>query len=200
LNKEKILKRIHELENKAKIRSIKNHLNEYKIDIRINSLDDFYDHFDVDVPETRDLNPELENYLLKEVEKIDYLPNLKVHIHCPAHFELPDELIRTACVNHFEELSVLQFHQNRLYLKKWLLKIVWGTFFLGGCLLISNFLHYPQFEARPFFKVLSESFSIIGWVAIWEPACYLLYYRREDKEKLKDRYILHSADYVIERT
>lgn len=200
MNKEQILKQIHQLENKTKIKNLKNRLNEYKMNIRISSLEDFYDRFDVDKPETRDLNPELENYLLNEVEKIDCLPNLKVHIHCPADFELSDEMIKTACVNHFEELSVLQFHQNRSLLKKWLYRLIAGTFFLGVCLLLANFLSYPQFDSKPFTKVLSESFSIIGWVAIWEPACYLLYERREDKRQLRNRYILHSAEYVIERT
>ncbi len=199
MKKEIILKKIHELENENKIKNLKKHLNEYKMDIRIRDLEDFYDHFDVDIPETRDLNPELENYLLTEVEKIGYLPDLKVHIHCPADFELTDEVIKKACINHFEELSILKFKENQKLLNKWLLRLVEGTFFLGLCLLASNFLHYPIFDSKPFFKVLSESFSIIGWVAIWEPACYLLYERKEDKRQLKNRFILHSAEYVVER-
>lgn len=199
MNKEKYIKKILNIENKAKIKNLKKHLNEKIIKVRISSLEDFYDKFDVDEPETRDLSLELENYLLDEVEEIDYLPNLKVQIHCPKNFELSDELIKTACVNHFEELSLFQLYHNVRLRKKWLQSLLLGTFFLGGCLLVSNFLHYPQFSEKPFCKVLSESFSIIGWVAIWEPACYLLYYKHEEKRKLRNRCILHGAEYTVVR-
>jgi len=199
MNKQKYLKQIHNLENKAKIKNLKEHLNECSFNIRIDSFQDFYDHFDVDALEKRDLNPELENYLLSKIDKIDYLPNLKIHIHCPKDFELSDELIKKACVNHFEELSIFQFHQNRTLLNKWLGRLIGGTFFLGVCLLASNILHYPQFDSKPFCKVLSEGFSIIGWVAIWEPATYLLYERKQDKRILRNCYLLHSAEYIIER-
>lgn len=199
MNKQKYLKQILNLENKAKIKNLKAHLNECNFNIRIDSFQDFYDHFDVDELSIRDLNPELETYLINKIDKIDYLPNLKIHVHCSKDFDLSDELIKKACINHFEELSIYQFHENQVLLNKWILRLIGGTFFLGICLFVSNLLHYPQFDSKPFCKVLSEGFSIIGWVAIWEPAYYLLYHRKQDKRVLRNCYLLHSADYIIHR-
>ncbi|MCQ2591307.1 MAG: hypothetical protein MJ188_00865 [Treponema sp.] len=199
MNKEKYIKKIQELERKSRIQSIKNHLPECTFDVQINSLDDFFEHFDAQFPEKRALNQDLETYLETKVGVLEYIPNLKIKIHCPKTFELSDETIKIACVNHFENRSIMQFHQNHLLLRKWLTGLIIGTFFLGICLLAANILRLPQFEVYRFCKVLSESFSIIGWVAIWEPACYLLYSRKDDKRKLRNCYILHSAEYFVER-
>lgn len=199
MNKEKYIKKIEELENKAKIKNLKNRLTECRFDINIADFDDLYEKFDVDKLETRDLNSDFEAYLMDKIDKVDYLPNLTIHIHCPQNLELSDELIKKACVNHFEEKSIFQLHQNHLMLRKWTSGLIGGFFFLGLCLLASNILKYPQFDVKPFCKVLSESFSIIGWVAIWEPACYFLFSKKEDKRKLRNCYILHSAEYIIDR-
>lgn len=199
MDRQKYIKKIEEFDHKAQLKNLRKHLTEAQINVKIENIDDFYNSFNEDVPETRDLSLELEEHLLSQVEKLDFLPNLKVNIHCPKNFELSDELIIQACVNHYKELSILQFHKNRKMLNKWIRSMIGGVFFLGLCLLISNYLHYPKFDGKPFCKVLSEGFSIIGWVAIWEPATYLLYHRKDDTRDLRNRLILHSAEYTVVR-
>lgn len=199
MNRQKYIKKIEDYSKKSKLGHLKKHLTEYQLNVHIESIEDFYNKYDEDGLETRDLNLDLEGHLLGQVEKLDFLPNLKINLVCPKNFELDDDLIVKACVNHFKELSILQFHKNRKMWNKWARRMIGGVFFLGLCLLISNFLHYPMFDSKPFCKVLSEGFSIIGWVAIWEPATYLLYQRKENSRDLRNRLILHTAEYVVIR-
>ena len=68
-------------------------------------------------------------------------------------------------------------------MRLWLVSLFLGLLFLSFCLAVAHILR--QMTTRiPFFAILSEGFSIIGWVALWEPATYLLYGRRQDQYTL----------------
>lgn len=188
-----------ELEKKEKkahlLDDINSILPEDIINLKLNSQDDFFCHFDCSPLEERSINQELEDYLIGKLDSLNITSRLNIQFSIPEASDV--QAIKKAFSHHFSTKARNTLALNRKKARRWRINLILGLIFLAICLLAAHILSLPAFEEYTFAKVLSESLGIIGWVAIWEPAEYFLFAWREDASNLQKLMRLHSAKISI---
>lgn len=165
-----------------------------EISVRLETAEQFFNTYDPSPLEERSLNPGIEEYLISRLSNLPEKFGLRVHLVFSC--ELSDVLkskIKVAYANHFKIRAAERMIENHREHVRWIRLLFFGVLFLAFCLVSSHILKV-QGDLHPFLTVLSESLSIIGWVAVWEPACYLLFGWRENAGLLRDCMLLHTAD------
>lgn len=194
-----VAKKILSLEKKhSLVDGIQERLPQVEFSVKIDNPDDLYSSFDPSPYEKRELSDDFVSYCLEKVSAEDKLTSFTIKLLLPENF-CDEETVRSSVVNYFELKACEQFKSNWKTDRRWNTNFILGLFFLGLCLLGAHIFHLPRFDGRPFFSVLRESLSIIGWVAIWEPTGYFLFSRKENKKALKNFLMLHRAQWVVER-
>lgn len=171
--------------------------HENTIFIRLGSPDEFYNHLDPSPEQDRALNDDVETYIFNELAHISSKARIGVTFITRGVSLYTSELMRKAFENHFKIRAEEQLIKNRKALSHWLRKLLVSIAALGGFLFLAH-LFRTHAGGHPFFEVLSEGFSIIGWVALWEPATYFLYGRGDDRRTLFDYMRLHRATVTIQ--
>ncbi len=175
-------------------------LPQENISIHLDKIDDLYNKFAVRNQETIAVNPEIESFLIDSIENQNKLSHLNVN------FQIPDLTIsenekKNLCNNlnfYFEKKAEEHLEHNRTVLKKCRWNLVLGLSILALLLILAHICNVYS-EQIPFFAVLGEGFSIIGWVALWEPATYILYGWRQDAKTLRIFMQLHHAHFSLQK-
>ncbi len=162
------------------------------VNIRLQNIEDIYCSFDPASPETRGLEPNIEAYILEQLNHFSKKSRVQVNIMLPKITKYSEETVKMGFFNHFKTRAEEQLIINRKENKRWILNLIFGLIFLAICLISAHFFNLLT-EQIPFMHVLGESFGIIGWVALWEPATYFLYGNREGIHKLTAYMRLHRA-------
>ena len=152
---------------------------EITVRIRIDSSNDFFNNFDPAPVERRRINPELEDYLTKWLSGKPSKGQVTIDISLSKDFPHSEEEVKSALRNHFERRAKKTLRAHFREKAKWAIYFLFGLIFLAACLFGSHIFHSNAAD-YPFMKVLGQSLSIIGWVAIWEPASYFIYQRAKD--------------------
>ena len=173
--------------------------NEVTIPIRLESADNLYNPLDPASVQTRELSAEIEAYILKELEYKSTKSRIAVEFIADDVSLYDTEIMRSAFKNHFKRRAEEQLIRNRKSLRRWLWLLALGFAILALFLFLAHLLR-THGSSRPLFSILSESFAIIGWVAIWEPATYFLYGRNAERHALFDFMRLHHATVTIKAT
>ena len=173
--------------------------NEVTISIRLCSADELFNPLDPASEQSRELSAEIESYILKELEYKSTKSRIAIEFFADDVSLYDIEIMRTAVKNHFKRRAEEQLIRNQKSLVRWLWLLGAGLVVLGVFLFAAHFLRVRA-EGRPIFSILSESFGIVGWVAIWEPATYFLYGRNEEKRRLFDFMRLHHATVTIKNS
>lgn len=176
------LKRFEKIEKKYFEFFTRKFSTDYVIDIRIDSFIDFYNKYDPSPLSYRQLNDDIECYLLQQMQNADQNTNIILNFYIMCHEQKDILQIEESCINHFKGKAFEQYMLNKRKRRLWQISLFLGLLFLAFCLAVANFLR--QVDGAPLFAILSEGFGIIGWVALWEPATYLLYGHRQDKYTL----------------
>ncbi|MBQ1885167.1 MAG: hypothetical protein II165_09160 [Bacteroidales bacterium] len=188
---------IEKHEEKTKlVKKLAELFNEATIPIRLYNADELYNMLDPASPQTRELSPKIESYILKELEY--KAENSRIAIEFIADdVSLYDiEIMRAAFKNHFRRRAEEQLIRNQKSLRRWLLLLALGIAVLGVFLFLAHIFR-TNADGHPFLSILSESFAIIGWVALWEPATYFLYGRGAERRLLFDFMRLRHATVTI---
>ena len=85
----------------------------------------------------------------------------------------PEPLVAEAIHNYFQYKSVLSRRNLRVLLLEGRTSLLIGLAFLAACLIGADLL--SGLVNSTFFKVLKESLTIAGWVAMWRPMQIFLY-------------------------
>ena len=170
--------------------------NEVTIPIRLSSAEKLYNPLDPAPVQSRELSSEIEAYILKELEYKSSKSRIAIDFIADDLSLYDIEIIRAAFKNHFKRRAQEQLIRNRKSLRRWL------SFLFLALALLSLFLFLAHFfrtnaAGHPFFNILSESFAIIGWVALWEPATYFLYGRNAERRLLYKFMRLHHATVTV---
>ena len=147
------------------------------IDIMLKNTKDIFQLFSCSV-----LNREFEDYILNLTKNYALDKKMKLIIHIP-EIEKDTDLIKYTIHKHFaykeKEISLKlkqQFYQ-------WIINMIIGMLFLILCLILVEVLEV--FSYINIIKILKESLLIIGWVALWEPASFILFgWRTKNRDKL----------------
>lgn len=167
------------------------------INIRLDDIADLYSKFDPAAPEKRSLNPEAESYIMEEIDHFRHGTRVQVNIlvskvSTDTKNGFSEETIARSFENHFQARAEEQLILNTKASHRWLRNLLWGSLFLAVSLVSAHILNILSEQVR-FLAVLGESLSIIGWVALWEPASYFLYGRQEGARTLRHYMRLHRA-------
>ncbi len=190
-----ILDELYKLEHKSKfLEEINHHRVEDSITLKVKEVEDIFNPMDASPLEERSLNRDVEDYILERLELLNPVSQLEINFCIPGASKDDQEKIKMAYTNHFKQRAKEQLLLNRKNLHKWQVNLLIGLLCLALCILTSHFLSLPVMEKFAFANVLSESLGILGWVAIWEPAEFFLFGRRENSSRLTKMMRLHLAE------
>ena len=161
-------------------------LNEAKnraIVVKVKNEDELFDSFDSSPVEERMVREDIDLYLLEKLRDFNLRKDVMIELILSKEFACSEEQVQQALKNHFSNRAKSRLRQIGKESVKRAFDLIWGVLFLGVCLVTSHFLHINS-QTYAFLEVLGESASIIGWVAIWEPASYFIYQKREDKNEV----------------
>ena len=188
---------IEKLEEKTKpIQKLSVLFNEVTIPIRLRDAEKLYNPLDPAPVQTRELSSEIEAYILKELEYKSSKSRIAIEFIADDVSLYDIEIMRTAFKNHFKRRAEEQLIRNRKSLRRWLSFLFFGVALLSLFLFLAHFFRVHS-DGKPIFSILSESFAIIGWVALWEPATYFLYGRSAERRLLYKFMRLHHATVTI---
>ncbi|HKP38991.1 MAG TPA: hypothetical protein VJT71_19185 [Pyrinomonadaceae bacterium] len=145
-----------------------------QIAVELRDFSQLFNPIDPSPFENKDLNPDVEEFIVSSAE--EYLPNetlsLRIHLEqWPA--EDPTELLCNAVRNYFRYRSRLNYLDFRRLMKRGRVSLIIGLLFLAACLL-SNRLLLGDHEGT-WATILRESLTIAGWVGMWRPMEIYLY-------------------------
>lgn len=193
-NEARFIELFQQMETKARNKALKT-LNKGQIFINIQKKEDFLNVYD-----KKELAPALADYIEEKFSELKIPCTVELNFKLPLSFELTDEEIRNTVEKYYESRAIQTHRFNNVENKKWYFRLFKGTFFLAACLVGASILNSSFFDTHSFAKVMSESLGIIGWVAIWEPADYFMFARRDNQNQLLKYIFLHQAEIKIERS
>lgn len=170
------------------------------IDLRIRIPSDMFHEFDPSPMVGRDLDNEVEAYILESaLELSERAYRLVIHVAEPEADHDSKETIAAAVRSYFAYRSEVQARRLRLLLREGRQALVMGIGFLTLCW----GLGYLAIDTvpEPFGEFLSEGLLIIGWVANWRPAEIFLYDWRPMKQRREifDQLAIMDIHFRIDR-
>jgi hypothetical protein len=144
------------------------------IDISAGSVAQLFSGLDPAPFRHRDLDPQVDAYIMSAVREIGDARHAKLVIHLPPDQEniTAGEGLADAVHNYFAYREWVVREDLRRLLRTGAVSMAIGLAFLVVCLLVRELLlHGDNTTAR----VLNEGLLIVGWVALWRPLEIALY-------------------------
>ena len=152
--------------------AVERHSN--KIELQLRDLIQLFNAIDPSPFENKDLNPDVEEFIVSSSEEYPPNANLALRIlleEWPS--SEPTELIRSAIHNYFGYRARLNHLRFSRLMKEGRVSLLIGISFLVTCLLCSKFLLGSG--QGTWTTIGRESLTIAGWVAMWRPMEIYLY-------------------------
>lgn len=165
-----------------------------RIPITLDSITEMTYKHDPHSSEQSKLNLVIEEYLLDEVDRLPINTPIIIELRFNQKKETDVDVAAQIISNNFKRVLDNELLRKRREIKRWRFNLVIGIIFLIACMTISQLL--AQLADESWTNVLRETFSIIGWVAVWEPASYFLYGWREGREIITTAIRLQHAKVV----
>lgn len=155
------------------------------ITIKIKNTESFYNPFVGDFSKNKSLNPDLEAYLkesldaytLEDINRVRFY--LQVENELENNKKLERDLRRYFRKKHWDLLKNYE-HLNRVRGKELCL----GVAIILFCMFINNMLD-RTIKDYSITDPINTIIIIVGWVALWVPAVYFLYTKRDLKRKIE---------------
>ena len=152
----------------------KPHATVHQIELRVDELAQLFNSMDPTPFHHRDLDPGAEEFIESWALEYPQDSHFRIVVHIgsmPA--DNPEPLVAEAIHNYFEYKSVLAKRNLRVMLLEGRTSLLIGMGFLALCLLGADLL--TGYTNSAFLRVLKESLTIGGWVAMWRPMQIFLY-------------------------
>ena len=147
----------------------------HRIELRIRKLAQLFNSMDPTPFLNRDLDPEAEAFIESWAQ--EFPPggrfHIAIHLEEPPQEADPDALATEAIHNFFHYRAELTRHQLNQLLRQGRASLVIGLSFVAACLLGAEAV--GKLTSGPFFSIVRESLTIVGWVAMWRPLQIFLY-------------------------
>ena len=145
------------------------------IEVKVPELRHLFESLDPSPPGFRDLDPDVEEYILGAVEEIGAPNRAKLVFYLPAEqLAGGDKDALTAAVHNFFTYRAWASGRNLTRMRRTgLVSLGIGLVFMFVCLLLRRLL--PQDPKNTLTDILSEALLIWGWVGMWRPVELLLY-------------------------
>lgn len=146
----------------------------HRIELRLRELDQLFNSMDPTPFHHKDLDRDAEAFI--ESWALEFPQDSRFHITIHLERMPPDDpgpLVSEAIHNYFDYKSELARREVRVLLLEGRLSLMIGIGFLALCLLGAEVM--ASFATGTFLKILRESLTIGGWVAMWRPMQIFLY-------------------------
>jgi hypothetical protein len=172
-----------------------------RIEFKLRKVSQLFDTLDPSPFRESDLAVQAEDHIVdRALEFSDRVP-VEIVIYLPSDElqKAPASDISGAIRSYFNLRSQAVSRELSELFKTGRLSLVVGMIILSICLLL-GWMFSQHMTEGPFSRVLSESFLIFGWVAIWKPSEIFLYAwppvaaRRKLLRRLSEATVLLDAD------
>jgi hypothetical protein len=147
-----------------------------RIEIRLRKVSQLFNTLDPSPFRESDLAPQAEDYIIDRALELPVKIPIEIVIHLPS-----DELLQTSAFDiasaikgHFELRRQAVSREMGEVFKTGRFSLAVGLAILSLCLLL-GWLFAHRMNEGPLSQILTESFLILGWVAIWKPSEIFLY-------------------------
>ncbi len=148
-------------------------LQDGPIQVRVASVDQFFNAMDPTPLEERSLNPEVADWIEEWAEDLDKDQPIALEIYvADGRIEGREPAIVTALHNHFE---YREWQSGRQLSKLWRegrISLVIGLFTITA---LNAAAHAIGTSKNPVIEVLHEGLAVVGWVSMWKPLETFLY-------------------------
>jgi len=152
----------------------KSHPPVHQIELRIVELSQLFNSMDPTPFHHRDLDTDAEEFLESWALEFPQDSHFRIVVHIEKMPpDDPTPLVAEAIHNYFEYKSVLAQRSLRVLLLEGRTALLIGLGFLALCLIGADIL--SAHESNTFLRILRESLTIGGWVAMWRPMQIFLY-------------------------
>jgi len=152
----------------------KTHSPVQQIELRVFELAALFNSMDPTPFHHRDLDRDAEAFIESWALEYPQDSHFRIIVHIEQMpREDPTALVTEAIHNYFDYKSGLSYRMVRVLLLEGRTSLLIGIGFLALCLLIADAL--TTFATGTFLKILRESLTIGGWVAMWRPMQIFLY-------------------------
>jgi hypothetical protein len=150
------------------------HTEVHRIELRLKELSQLFNSMDPTPFHHKDLDRDAEEFI--ESWALEYPQGSRFHI--TVHLaqvppEDPTALVTEAIHNYFTYKAELVRRMVKVLLREGRMSLLIGLAFLSGCLLAADLL--TPYASGTFLRILRESLTIGGWVAMWRPMQVFLY-------------------------
>lgn len=145
------------------------------IELRLKNVNQLFNSLDPTPFPEKDLDADAEEFIVSWAHELPHTSSLVLHVYLtqvPEHSD-PVKLIREGVHSYFAHREVIARRQLHQLLARGRWSLFIGLLFLALCLGASDQL--GALSDRPIVQVISESFVIAGWVAMWRPMEIFLY-------------------------
>lgn len=144
------------------------------VDVKVPDVGHLFSGLDPSPPASKDLDPELDQYIREAVDEIGGPERAKVVFHLPrGQLNRSDPAALSAAVhNFFAYRAWATSRRLRALLRRGYASLAIGLGFLILCLSLRAVIAHGTHPAA---EILSEGLLISGWVAMWRPLELFLY-------------------------
>jgi hypothetical protein len=146
----------------------------HEIELHLDELSQLFNSMDPTPFRHRDLDRDAEEFI--ESWALEYPQATRFHITvrlAKMPSEDPSELVAEAIRNYFTYKSALSRRMVSVLFREGRTSLLIGLAFLSACLLAADLL--TPYAQGTFLKIVRESLTIGGWVAMWRPMQTFLY-------------------------
>lgn len=165
----------------ARLKRIEDSKNDSKkeiIDLKISSIDQFYNPLDPAPRKEKELNPKVEEYILSPADDLHLKQDWVLAIYLPQNEinPLQEDILKNSVHTHFIRRADTLTKQARKKTNQIRINTAFAFLFLGLCLTAAYALMTLS-QGGDFYEVVGQGLTVVGWVALWNPVEYLLYDR-----------------------
>jgi hypothetical protein len=146
----------------------------HHIELRLNELSQLFNSMDPTPFHHKDLDRDAEQFIESWALEFPQGSRFNITVHlAQMPPEDPTELAAVAFRNYFDYKSGMTRRMVKVLLLEGRTSLMIGIAFLSACLLVADLL--TPYAGGTFLKILRESLTIGGWVAMWRPMQIFLY-------------------------
>ena len=144
------------------------------IELELRDMSQLFNSMDPSPLENKDLNDDVEEFIVFSSEEYrpDQALTLRIYLQ-EWPVEDPTEVVRTSIHNYFAYRANLSRLAFRRLMRRGRTSLLIGLLFLAACLITSKLL-LGDLEGT-WARIVRESLTIAGWVAMWRPMEIYLY-------------------------
>lgn len=147
----------------------------HRVEIRLRNLSQLFNSMDPSPFHEKDLDDDAEEFITSWVQEFPVASPVRLVVHLDSEPDLPDAKAMTEeSIHHYfaYRARLARLELNRL-LKQGRISLLIGLSFLALCLFAVESIGQSALGAD--LRMLQESLTIVGWVAMWRPLETYLY-------------------------